>query len=59
MFLRKQVFLVLGLSRSGRSVTEFLLSKKASVYIYDDIYSERVLQTAAGLEGKGDRKSTR
>ena len=56
MYLRRQVFLVLGLSMSGRAATEFLLLEKATVYIYDDIYSERVSQTAAMLEAKGARR---
>ena len=56
MYIKQQVFLVLGLSRSGRAATEFLLSEKAAVYIYDDIYSERTLQTAAELVKKGAKQ---
>ena len=56
MYIKQQVFLVLGLSRSGRAATEFLLSEKATVYIYDDIYSERTLQTAAELVKKGAKQ---
>jgi hypothetical protein len=37
MYPKQQTFLVLGLSRSGTAVTEFLLKKQARVYIYDDV----------------------
>ena len=53
MYPKRQVFFVLGLSKSGRSATEFLLKKGAVVYIYDDLVSERVEQTAAQLSEKG------
>ena len=56
MYLKRQVFLVLGLSKSGRAATEFLLAEKATVYIYDDIFSERVQQTANDLVEKGARR---
>ena len=56
MYLNRQTFLVLGLSKSGCSATKFLLSEKASVYIYDDIYSDRVLQTVKILEEQGARR---
>lgn len=53
MYPEKQIFLVLGLSRSGRSAAQFLLSRGGKVYIYDDITSERVEKTARELEAKG------
>ena len=56
MFPKKQVFLVLGLSRSGESGAEFLLSKNASVYIYDDLQGERIEKTAKALEEKGAKR---
>ena len=56
MYLKQQVFLVLGLSRSGSAAAEFLLSQKASVYVYDDIESDRVEQTGQALENKGARR---
>ena len=56
MYPEKQIFLVLGLSRSGRSAAEFLLSRGATVYIYDDITSERVEKTAKELQEKGAKR---
>ncbi len=56
MFPKQQVFFVLGLSKSGRSATEFLLRNGATTYIYDDIASDRVEQTAAGLVALGARR---
>ncbi len=56
MYPEKQIFFVLGLSRSGRSAAQFLLSRGASVYIYDDITSERVEKTAQELEEKGAKR---
>ncbi len=53
MYLRKQTFLVLGLSRSGKAAAEFLLREGATVYLYDDVVSERVKRTAAQLVEAG------
>ena len=56
MYPAFQTFLVLGLSRSGRSGAEFLLKKGASVYVYDDLQNDRIEQTAKALEEKGARR---
>lgn len=56
MYLKRQTFLVLGLSKSGRAAAEYLLSKGAVVYLYDDLSSERVEQTLSSLETKGGRR---
>ena len=56
MYPEKQIFFVLGLSRSGRSAAQFLLSRGAIVYIYDDITSERVEKTARELIAKGAKR---
>ena len=56
MYPKKQVFFVLGLSRSGRAATEYLLKKGSTVYIYDDTDSERVEQIACELEGIGAKR---
>lgn len=53
MFPLRQIFLVLGLSASGRAAAEFLLEKKATVYLYDDNVTERVEQVAKGLVERG------
>ena len=56
MYLKRQTFLVFGLSRSGSSATEFLLTQKALVYIYDELSTDRVEQTVVGLEKKGAKR---
>ncbi len=56
MYLERQTFLVLGLSASGRAATEFLLSKQASVYIYDELSTERIESAIKELEEKGARR---
>ena len=56
MYLKRQAFLVLGLSKSGRAASEFLLAERAVTYVYDDIDSERVEQTISALEQKGARR---
>ena len=56
MYFSTQAFLVLGLSRSGKTAAEFLLLKKAEVYIYDDLSSDRIEQTAIALEEKGAKR---
>ena len=42
MDLKRQTFLVLGLSKSGDAATRFLLSQGAKVLIFDDLESEKV-----------------
>lgn len=49
----RQVFLILGLSRSGCSATEFLLAQNSLVYIYDEGKGERLEQTIKELAQKG------
>ena len=56
MYPQQQVFLVFGLSRSGRAATEFLLSRGATVYIYDDLTGERVEELSKTLEQKGAKR---
>lgn len=56
MYPNRQVFFVLGLSKSGRSATEFLRQMGATVYIYDDLAGERVEQTAVELSQKGAKR---
>ena len=58
MYPKNQVFLVFGLSRSGRAATEFLLAHGAKVYIHDDLSGERVERLAAALEEKGAKRLT-
>ena len=56
MYLKRQTFLVLGLSKSGRAATEFLLRNSATVYVYDDLSSDRVEQMISSLESKGAKR---
>jgi UDP-N-acetylmuramoylalanine--D-glutamate ligase len=56
MYLKNQTFFVLGLSRSGKAATEFLLAQNAFVYIYDDANSERVEKTSEYLETQGAKR---
>ena len=56
MFPKRQIFFVLGLSKSGKAAAEFLLERGATVYIYDDNISERIEQIAVGLTEKGAKR---
>ncbi len=53
MYPKKQVFFVLGLSRSGKAATAFLLRKGATVYVYDEGFDERSEEKAAELIVQG------
>lgn len=56
MYPSKQTFLVLGLSRSGCAAAEFLLERKAKVFIYDDVSGDAVESAARSLESKGAKR---
>ncbi|MDE6676194.1 MAG: UDP-N-acetylmuramoyl-L-alanine--D-glutamate ligase, partial [Clostridia bacterium] len=53
MLFERQTFLVAGLSRSGISAAEYLVSRGARVFIYDDVQDENVLSASAKLAGAG------
>ncbi len=53
MYFGNQRFLVAGLSRSGEGSAEFLLRRGASVYIYDDIVTDKVAEKIKALQAKG------
>ncbi len=53
MYPKLQSFLVLGMSKSGFSATEFLLSKGAETYIYDELESARIKENMQTLIQKG------
>ncbi len=53
MYLKKQTFLVFGLSRSGRAGAEYLLKRGATVYLYDEGNAPRMLETAESLVAQG------
>ncbi len=56
MYPEKQIFLVLGLSRSGKAAAKYLLKRKSTVYIYDDLSGERVEQTVSALTQLGAKR---
>ncbi len=53
MLYSEQVFLVAGLSRSGISASEFLISRGAKVFIYDDVDDMNVRASVERLESIG------
>lgn len=53
MLYSGQTFLVAGLSRSGIAASEYLLSRGAKVYCFDDVEDGSVAQTARELGAKG------
>ena len=53
MYFGNQKFLVAGLSRSGEGAAEFLLKRGASVYIYDDIVTDKIADKIKELQAKG------
>lgn len=53
MLFARQTFLVAGLSRSGVSAAEYLLSKGAQVYVFDDVEEGGVAAAIAALTEKG------
>ena len=56
MYLKRQSFLVFGLSKSGKAAAKYLLTQGAIVYVYDEIESDRILQTLTELETLGAKK---
>ena len=56
MYPKQQIFFILGLSRSGTAAAKRLLHRGASVYVYDDIASERVEKIARELERLGAKR---
>ena len=53
MLFERQTFLVAGLSRSGVAASEYLLSRGAKVYLYDDVDDANVRAAAETLTEKG------
>jgi UDP-N-acetylmuramoylalanine--D-glutamate ligase len=56
MYLKRQSFLVFGLSKSGKAAAKYLLAQGAVVYVYDEIENDRILQTVTELETMGAKK---
>ncbi len=53
MDLKRQSFLVLGLSKSGEAAAEFLLSQGAKTFIFDDLDSEKIRRQRQALVLQG------
>ncbi len=53
MLFERQIFLVAGLSRSGVSAAQYLASKGAQVYLYDDVDDENVRAAQSTLSELG------
>lgn len=53
MDLKRQSFLVLGLSKSGEAAAEFLLSQGAKTFIFDDLDSEKIRKQRQALVSQG------
>ncbi len=53
MLFSRQTFLVAGLSRSGVASAEYLLSKGAKVYLYDDVQDDNVAAAQSKLTALG------
>ena len=53
MLFSRQTFLVAGLSRSGIAAGEYLRSKGAEVYVFDDVENENILAAETALSSKG------
>lgn len=53
MYLKRDKFLIVGISKSGISATEFLLSKGAKCYVYDDYDTQTVTIESKRLEEMG------
>ena len=56
MYLKKQTFLIVGISKSGTSATEFLLGKGARCYVYDDFETESITKEINRLCSLGATK---
>ena len=55
MYFPMQTFLVAGISRSGEAAAEYLLSRGAKVFLYDDVESAAVAEAEKKLVVKGAR----
>lgn len=53
MYLKRQKFVVFGLSKSGIAASEFLLSQGAKVYLYEELESPKISENINSLVSKG------
>ena len=53
MDLKRQKYLVLGLSKSGEAAAKYLLSNGSKVFVYDDVESEKLKEQAEKLAALG------
>ena len=59
MYPERQIFFVLGLSRSGCAAAEFLLKKGAKTYLFDDVSSGVIEKNIQALEALGGKAISR
>ena len=53
MYLKKEKFLIVGMSKSGIAACELLLKKGAKCFVYDDAETEEVIAAEKALSEKG------
>ncbi|MBR2336840.1 MAG: UDP-N-acetylmuramoyl-L-alanine--D-glutamate ligase [Clostridia bacterium] len=53
MYLKKDKFLVVGMSKSGTACAEFLLKRGAVCYVYDDSDSPKIAEICTGIQNCG------
>lgn len=53
MYLKKEKFLIVGMSKSGIAACELLLKKGAKCFVYDDAETEEVVSAEKALSEKG------
>ena len=59
MYLKKEKILIVGVSKSGTSACELLLSKGAKCFVYDDAETEAVKNAEKRLSEKARRLFTK
>lgn len=53
MYIKTQVFLILGVSKSGFAAADYILSKGAKCYIYEELRTPKILSAVNGLTERG------
>ncbi len=53
MYIKEQKFLVVGASKSGMAVVNYLLEKCKECYVFEELKTENVVATLNGLKEKG------
>ena len=53
MYFYTQKFLILGASKSGCAVADYLLEKGVNCYVYEELKSDKIEKTLRDLSAKG------